>query len=185
MGFPFGPGRGSAGAEEQRVKAIRTIVLAIAFLATMAPIAHLLELPSKLSLDGPLWLSVQQHLYRGWNFLSGPIDIVAFAACVALFLLARRDHEHRNAYLIAAACYLSMILYYYLFNNWVNHALRHWTVATLPANWTDYRLKWETGHALAALFAVIAFVVLLQARIREASAREAAADGERLRLPAE
>ena len=155
------------------MKAVRTLVLVIAFLATCAPIAHLLELPSKLSLDGPLWLSVQQHLYRGWNFLSGPIELVALICCLGLFFLSGRDREHRNAYLIAAACYLSMILYFYLFNDWVNHALRHWTAATLPANWTAYRLKWETGHALAALFSVIAFVTLLQARIREAAAARA------------
>ena len=167
------------------MKFFRTLVLIIAFLATTAPIAHLLELPSKLSLDGPLWLSIQQHLYRGWNVLYGPIEIVALICCIALFFLSRRNEEHRNAYLIAAVCYLSMILYFFLFNDWVNDTLARWTAATLPRNWTDYRLKWETGHALAALFSVIAFVTLLQARIRESAAREAEARAERLQMPAE
>jgi hypothetical protein len=168
------------------MKAIRTLVLVIAFLATTAPIAHLLELPSKLALDGPLWLSVQQHLYRGWNFLSGPIELVALAGCLALFFLSRRDSEHRNAYLIAAACYLSMILYFILFNDWVNQALIKWTAATLPANWAEYRLKWETGYALAALFSVIAFATLLQARFRDAAtARDARAEAEHLTMAAE
>lgn len=36
--------------------------------------AHVLELPNKLSLDGPLWLAVQQHLYRGWGPYIGPVD---------------------------------------------------------------------------------------------------------------
>jgi hypothetical protein len=161
------------------MKAVRTLVLIIAFLATCAPIAHLLELPSKLTLDGPLWLSVQQNLYRGWNFLSGPVEVVALVGCLALFFFSRRESEHRTAYLIAAACYLSMILYFFLFNDWVNATLAHWTAATLPADWTKYRLKWETGHALAALFSVIAFVTLLQARIREAAeARVARAEAE-------
>ncbi|MFL5236083.1 MAG: anthrone oxygenase family protein [Rhizomicrobium sp.] len=151
------------------MKTIQTVVLAIAFLATTGPIAHLLELPSKLTLEGPLWLSVQQHLYRGWGIVYGPIEVLALLSCVVLMIVTRRDEDRRNAYLIAAACYGSMILYFFLFNDWVNDALTHWTAATLPANWSDYRLKWETGHALSALFSVIAFVTLLHARMREAA----------------
>jgi hypothetical protein len=147
------------------MKAIRTVALVLAFLATIAPIAHLVELPSKLSLDGPLWLSVQQHLYRGWS--ESPVAYIALACTIVLFMTARRDAEGRSAYLVAAFCYLSMILYFFLFNDWVNQTLSSWTAATLPANWMDYRLKWETGYALAAVFSVIAFVTLLQARLRE------------------
>ena len=47
--------------------ALRTVNLFLAFIATIAPLAHVLELPSKLMLDGPLWLAIQQHLYRGWG----------------------------------------------------------------------------------------------------------------------
>jgi len=157
-----------AGGEEDRVKAIRNIALVVAFLATLGPIAHLLELPSKLTLDGALWLSIQQNLYRGWGTLFGPVEIAALLCSLALFLWTKGDRGHRNGYLIAVVCYLSMIAYFFLFNDVVNQALNHWTAATLPHDWTRYRLKWETGHALAALFSVVAFVVLLQAYIREA-----------------
>jgi len=51
--------------------ALRTANLIIAFIATTAPIAHALEMISKLTLDGPLWLGVQQHLYRGWGEILG------------------------------------------------------------------------------------------------------------------
>ena len=47
--------------------ALRTANLIIAFIATTAPIAHVLEMISKLTLDGALWLGVQQHLYRDWG----------------------------------------------------------------------------------------------------------------------
>jgi hypothetical protein len=46
---------------------LQRINLAFAILAVVAPLAHVLELPNKLALDGPLWLAVQQHLYRGWG----------------------------------------------------------------------------------------------------------------------
>src|SRR5262249_56003099 len=60
--------------------ALRTINLILAFIATTAPLAHVLELPSKLTLDGPLWLAVQQHLYRGWGAVFGSVEIAAFAS---------------------------------------------------------------------------------------------------------
>jgi len=151
------------------VKALRTIVLVIAFLVTTVPIAHLLELPTKLTLEGPLWLSIQQHLYRGWNAVFAPIEVLAMFGSLALFLLSKGD-RHRSAYLIATICYGTMILYFFLFNDFVNRTLSKWTAATLPHDWTAYRLKWETGHALTALFSLVALAVLLQARLREGSA---------------
>jgi hypothetical protein len=149
------------------MKAIRTAVLIIAFLATTVPIANLLELPSKLALDGPVWLSLQQHLSPVLSGFYGPVEVIALVSCAALFVLTRRDPEHGHAYLIAAACYMSMVLYFFLFNAPVNHVLASWTAATLPANWSQYRLKLETEHVLAAVFSLIAFGTLLQARLRE------------------
>ena len=46
---------------------LHVINLAVAILAVLAPLAHVLELPNKLSLDANLWLVVQQHLYGGWG----------------------------------------------------------------------------------------------------------------------
>jgi hypothetical protein len=48
-----------------------------------------------------------------------------------------------------------MIVVFFVFNNPVNRAVNGWTTATLPSDWPDYRLRWETGHALAALLAVV------------------------------
>jgi hypothetical protein len=57
--------------------------------------AHVLELPNKLALDGGLWLAVQQHLYRGWGpFLGGPAEIGALVTAAAPFLYGVRIAEH-------------------------------------------------------------------------------------------
>ena len=48
-----------------------------------------------------------------------------------------------------------MLLSFFLFNAPVNEAVNKWTPETLPADWASYRLRWETGHALAALFALL------------------------------
>jgi len=50
---------------------LRGFNLLLAAVAVTAPMAHVLELPNKLALDGPIWLAIQQSLYRGWGRSSG------------------------------------------------------------------------------------------------------------------
>ena len=148
---------------------LRTANLIIAFIATTAPIAHALEMISKLTLDGPLWLGIQQHLYRGWGEIFGPVEIVAFLSTLALLVVTRRHRSSRRAYLVALVCYAAMLADFFVLNRPVNEAVRDWTPVTLPSNWSDYRLRWEIGHSLTALFSVIAFVKLIRRRIHEGS----------------
>ena len=148
---------------------LRTANLIIAFIATTAPIAHALEMISKLTLDGRLWLEIQQHLYRGWGEIFGPVEIVAFLSTLALLVVTRRHRSSRRAYLVALVCYAAMLADFFVLNRPVNEAVRDWTPVTLPSNWSDYRLRWEIGHSLTALFSVIAFVTLIRRRIHEGS----------------
>jgi len=62
-----------------------------------------------------------------------------------------------------------MLADFFVFNQPVNEALLGWMPATLPADRSNYRLRWEIGHALTALFSVIAFATLIRQRIREAT----------------
>lgn len=145
--------------------ALRTINLFLAFIATTAPLAHVLELPSKLTLDGPLWLAIQQHLYRGWGTVFGPVDIAALVLSGVLLISTWRTSV-RSRYAVAFVCYAGMIAVFFLFNAPVNEALSVWTASTLPADWDVYRLRWEVGHPLAAALSVIAFVTLSRQRVR-------------------
>jgi hypothetical protein len=79
------------------------IGLALAVLTLLAPTAHVLELPNKLSLDADLWLAVQQHLYRGWGpFLVGPAEIGALTVSLVLVYLRRHNRGAMRPTLIAA-----------------------------------------------------------------------------------
>jgi hypothetical protein len=123
--------------------------------------AHLLELPNKLRLDGALWLVVQQHLYNGWGPLIGaPTEIGGLI--INLVLLAANRRRARLALLfgVAGIAYSAMLLSFFLLSAPVNEAVNKWTPETLPADWASYRLRWETGHALSALFALLGFVAV-------------------------
>jgi hypothetical protein len=146
---------------------LRWINLVIAVLALTAPVAHVLELPNKLALDGPLWLAVQQHLYRGWGVVFGPVEILALASSILLAVLRRRNRRAFAPTLVAVIAYGAMLAVFFLFDAPVNRALSGWTAERLPPDWTAYRLRWEIGHALAALAALIALVALRRARLAE------------------
>lgn len=143
---------------------LRNVSLVFAFLATTAPLAHVLEMASKLTLPGPLWLGIQQNLYRGWGAVFGPVEIICLILAFALFARARPDRQASNIYLAVIVCYAAMLASFFLFNDPVNEALNRWTPTMMPANWPDYRLRWEIGHAIAAVLAVIAFVLQLRTR---------------------
>jgi hypothetical protein len=148
---------------------LRPINLALGVLTVFAPMAHVLELPNKLSLDGTLWLAVQQHLYRGWGpFLGGPIEIGALATSLILAYVRRRSSTLRTT-LIAAIGYACMIVAFFLLNLPVNAAVESWTSTTLPSNWATYRLRWEAGHGIAALLALISLTALIWTYAKEMS----------------
>ena len=141
-------------------KTLAGINLVLAFLATLPLAAHVLELPAKLTLDGAMWLEVQQRLYRGWGPIFGPVEMAALATTAWLYFISPVP---RRAYLVAGVCFALMLVCFFVFNDPVNKAVIGWTVSTLPADWTDYRARWETGHALAAVLSIVALVVLLVA----------------------
>jgi len=151
---------------------LRTVNLAFAVLAALPPLAHVLEMPNKLVLDGPLWLAIQQHLYRGWGpFYGGPVEIIALATTLMLLVVRRRDPALMRLTLLGALAYAGMIAAFFVFNNPVNVALNGWTPSTLPPDWASYRLRWEIGHALAAILSVAAIASLVRAWLIERERR--------------
>ena len=145
----------------------RGVNLLLAAVAVTAPAAHVLELPNKLALDGPLWLAVQQQLYQGWGAVFGPVEIAALATSLALLALRRGHGAAARFTWVAVTAQALMLVVFFVFNNPVNIAFSSWTVATLPADWPDYRLRWEIGHALAAVLAVTALLALIAAWRRD------------------
>ncbi|HUD51394.1 DUF1772 domain-containing protein [Parvibaculum sp.] len=148
---------------------LRNVNFAVGALAVTAPMAHVLELPNKFALDGPTWLVVQQQLYRGWGLIFGPVEILALATSLALLALRRRERASLRPTLLATACYAAMLAVFFVFNAPVNAAFSGWTAATMPADWQGFRLRWEVGHALAALLSIVALLALIRAATGESA----------------
>ena len=149
---------------------LRVVNLVFAVWATLTPLAHVLELPNKLALDGTLWLAVQQNLYRGWGpFLGAPVEIGALTTSLGLLFARWARAPERWLTIVAVAAYAVMLATFFVLNAPVNDAVNDLTPATLPNDWPTYRMRWEIGHALAALMAIIGLAALLRAYVVERS----------------
>jgi hypothetical protein len=156
------------------MRRLRWLGLLVAFCACLAPMAHVMELPNKLRLEGPLWLAVQQHLYNGWGPLIGaPTEIGGLVISAALVAIHRKSRPAMLLYGLATIAYCGMLLSFFLLNKPVNEALNGWTAQTLPVDWDRYRLQWEIGHAVAALLAIAAFLATAAAALAQKAARPA------------
>lgn len=125
--------------------------------------AHVLELPNKLALDGPLWLAIQQNLYRGWGPFIGPFEAGAAITAWLLYVLRRQSRSISALVLIASCLLTAALAVFFVLNAPVNEAFAAWTPATLPADWPRYRLRWELGHAISFVLVLAAFIALLRA----------------------
>jgi hypothetical protein len=143
------------------VRIFRWISVVCAGVTLGALSAHVLELPNKLSLDAPLWLAIQQNLYQGWGPMIGMFEVAAIVSAWTLTYLVRNDFNLVIPTVVAATCLNLALVVFFSLNAPVNDACATWTVHTIPANWTEYRARWEAGHAVRFVLVLAAFVTLL------------------------
>lgn len=146
------------------LKATRFVAVMLAALTLGLSFCHLMQLPSRMGWDQYLWVgsTVQDGLYAMFGSVGAVIDV---AAVIALALLAYFVREHGRpgfAFALAAALLfaLGLVLWWALVYP-VNVELATWVNGPVPADWTDYRARWEWGHAIIAGVELIGFAALI------------------------
>lgn len=146
------------------LKAVRFAAVMLAALTLGLSLCHLMQLPSRIGWDQYLWVgsTVQGGLYA----LFGSVGAVIFVATViALALNAFLVREHgrpgfRLALAAAGLFALALALWWVLVYP-VTVELAKWVDGPVPADWTDYRARWEWGHAIIALVELAGFAALV------------------------
>ena len=149
---------------------IRSRLLPFLTIAAVMPIfglafAHVMELPGKLQLGGADWLTVQQHLYVGFGPFAAVVEPLGILLSWLLAFRLRRQRPAGLLILIAAAAETIGLAVWATVVAPMNTRLNGWTPATLPADWTACRDRWELGHALHAALFALAFGCLLWAAL--------------------
>jgi hypothetical protein len=138
---------------------VRFFSLLFVGLALAPGLAHVLQLPHKMSLSGDDYLRVQQ-LYAGWAWL-GIVVLFALISTLLLTIFVRMRLRQFALACIAFGSVLVTQVIFWMFTFPVNQQTHNWT--TLPANWMTLRERWEYSHAFAAVFDLIAFIAIILA----------------------
>jgi hypothetical protein len=137
-----------------------TVVLASLLLGTT--FAHLLEMPAKMKVSGPLWLTFQHNLYGAFATAGAPVELGAIATAAILAYLTRRNR--RVFFLTAMAALLLMTAFAVVWVGLirpVNVQTAGWTTETIPADWAEWRAQWEYSHTARFVLHFTAFCALL------------------------
>jgi Domain of unknown function (DUF1772) len=122
--------------------------------------AHVLEISSKRRMDGALWTTLQQQLYRAFATVGGAVEIGAILSNAVLTCLV----QGRGRGLAAGA--LGCLVFAFV-GVWiglvlpVNRVVLRWDAAHVPSEWSTYRERWDRGHAIRFGLHLTGFGLLL------------------------
>jgi hypothetical protein len=146
------------------LKVTRFVAIMLAALTLALSFCHLMQLPARIGWDQYLWVgsTVQGGLYNLFGSIGAVIDV---ATVIALALLAYFVREHgrpgfRLALAAAILFALALVLWWVLVYP-VNVELAKWVNGPVPADWTDYRSRWEWGHAIISVVELAGFAALV------------------------
>jgi hypothetical protein len=139
------------------LQTVRFLALLCTVLALAPALAHVLELPNKITLSRAEYLTVQQ-IYRGWALL-GIVVVGALLTNLVLTIRVRTKPKVFVLNLITFLCIVGAQVVFWTFTYPANQATSNWTL--LPENWQYLRTQWEYSHAAGAALNLIAFITLV------------------------
>jgi hypothetical protein len=166
-----------------RIWRLMTTMLVALSMGTV--LAHLLELPGKMTYDGALWARLLQTLYpQTFGTVGAFFEMGALVMVVVLAFLVVR---HRGSFGWTLAAALFMIAANAIFWIWVapvNEVMGAVTPQTIPANWTELRDQWEYAHAARAFLQILALFAIVCSTLVEIPLRPPEPERGRLGQPA-
>jgi FtsH-binding integral membrane protein len=154
--------------ETMRLKTIEFLSLLFVALAMAPAMAHLLELPNKISLSREEYLVVQQ-IYQGWALL-GVVILGALVFTLVLTIMVRKERKSCALTLTALLCIVASLIIFFTFTFPTNQITENWT--RLPETWRALRNQWEFSHATNAVLYLIAFSALSLSIVRRTRSRD-------------
>jgi hypothetical protein len=155
------------------VSALRFVSLFLTALATGTVFSQMVEGLGRSELVSAVWLAVQQVLYSGFGLVSGTLEIGALVTTVVVAGMVR--HRPRTLALagVAIACLAVMIVVHFVGLSPLASEVGGWTPQTMPANWPEYRNRWDwlqgarTALGVVALGAQLLSFIIDQATVAE------------------
>ena len=146
----------------------RLATILLTALSMGAALGHLLEMPAKLTFDGPLWLTLLQTLYPpGFGTIGAASEAMAVSTGIVLVILVRHRRRAFGWTLAGVLCVVAAHVVFWIWVAPVNAALLPLTPGTLPPDWSGLRNQWEYAHATRAVLQVVGLGFLVTSLLVE------------------
>jgi hypothetical protein len=152
------------------IKTWRLITIMFVSLSMSMAFCHLLQLPPRMSYDAELWRATQSMFRLFGPPVGAIIEIGALVLAAILTFLVRQRRPAFRWTLACAVCLFAAQAAWWLLINPANNEMVHWTMNSIPADWTRYREQWEYTHAARAILQIAALGALAISLIRETPA---------------
>lgn len=143
------------------LKTLQLVTLIFVALVMGTSFAHALEMPAKMRVPGPLWLTFQHTLYAAFATVGGVVEI---GSIVTATVLAYRERKNPSAIRLTAVAALFLLVAIAVvwvgFTNPVNQQTAVWTTQSMPPDWARWRAQWEISHVVRFALHLSAFVAL-------------------------
>ena len=123
---------------------------------------HLMELPARIGWPPELWVgsTVVGGQYMMFGTLGAFIEIAAIVGIMAWWYVQRR--QTGAARLVAGVLYLLALALWWAIVFPANREFAGWLDGDIPADWAEWRTRWEYGHAAMAVLKIIGLAALFQ-----------------------
>jgi uncharacterized membrane protein len=141
----------------------RFISLLLTGLAAGVVLGHVMSRAGKVTMPGPLFVAVQNTLYRNWGKKVGTVEIGAFLSTLVVVFLT---HGRGGIFALSLAgliCVAGMLLVWAVFISPINIRVQASTPESFPADWAFLRDRWHRLHTIRSIFAIAGFSALISA----------------------
>jgi hypothetical protein len=137
-----------------------TVILTALLMGTS--FAHTLEMPAKMTVDGVLWMTFQHTLYPYFAYAGAPVELGSIITAAGLSYLLRGKRSGFYQAVVATICLATAFFVVWLgFTNVVNDETAKWTADSIPADWAEWRRRWEYSHATRFVLHLTSFALLI------------------------
>ena len=113
--------------------------------------AHVLEIRAKRQMDGALWTTLQQRLYRSFATVGGAVEIGAILSSGVVAWLLRNGAGLRLAVGALACLAVAFAGVWIGVVAPVNRRVVGWNPGAVPPDWQRWRRRWDLGRTRYAL----------------------------------
>jgi hypothetical protein len=153
------------------LRAWRFVTIMLTAVALSAALAHLMELPGKMTYEGPLYVRLHRTLYPTFGQTAGWAEALALLSTIGLAWRVRRRGAAFPLTAAAAACQAGAMAVFLAVVQPANHTMASWSLDAIPPDWAGWRDQWEYGHAARAVLETVALAGLILSVVRETPIR--------------